>query len=212
MIPNGRWLNGPVVVLHAGAPVVLALCIGGCSSATTVRPTNVTTTSAMSSTSESRGRSAHDDERTVDTERNSRLARADAFDGLSAFAELRERPGARTVVLEDELLFDDTGALSTAGEARLERVARAVDNAATSGIVVRSHDDIASNSPRSADTRRRAEVVRAYLAARGISPAKLRVEAVGIQEPRMSNASPLGRESNRRIEIVVLDAPRKKVR
>ena len=55
-------------------------------------------------------------------------------------------------------------------------------------------------------SRQRAEAVRGYLMARGVSSARIAVEGRGSREPVAGNDSDSGRAANRRVEIFLADA------
>src|SRR5690606_32433086 len=70
-------------------------------------------------------------------------------------------------------------------------------------IVVGAHvDDRVPNAQRL--TQARAEEVRAYLIQRGIAPERLQAKGYGSERPIASNATSIGRETNRRIEFTIV--------
>lgn len=78
-------------------------------------------------------------------------------------------------------------------------------------LVLRGHSDSpGSDAANLAQSRRRAEAVRAYLAERGIAPTRIEVIALGERRPIAPNANrdgsddPAARARNRRVEIEVL--------
>jgi len=78
-------------------------------------------------------------------------------------------------------------------------------------LVVRGHSDAAgSDAANLLQSRRRAEAVRAYLVAHGVSAKRIEVIALGERRPVAPNAhrdgsdDPTGRQRNRRVEVEVL--------
>jgi OOP family OmpA-OmpF porin len=53
-------------------------------------------------------------------------------------------------------------------------------------------------------SRRRAEAARAYVSARGVSNAQVAADGVGFLSPRATNLTVAGRETNRRVEAVLI--------
>ena len=64
----------------------------------------------------------------------------------------------------------------------------------------------AINNPLSLE---RANSVRDYLAGRGVNPGIVRTEGRGSHNPIASNATPEGRQMNRRVDIILLRPPRR---
>jgi outer membrane protein OmpA-like peptidoglycan-associated protein len=50
--------------------------------------------------------------------------------------------------------------------------------------------------------------VAAALSAAGIAPERIETRAAGEREPRAAEIDSAGREANRRVEILIVDAPR----
>jgi outer membrane protein OmpA-like peptidoglycan-associated protein len=50
----------------------------------------------------------------------------------------------------------------------------------------------------------RAEAVKAYLVVAGVPPERLEARGFGQARPLTSNATPAGREQNRRVEFIIL--------
>jgi outer membrane protein OmpA-like peptidoglycan-associated protein len=57
-------------------------------------------------------------------------------------------------------------------------------------------------------SRQRALAVAAALSAAGIAPERIETRAAGEREPRAAETDSAGREANRRVEILIVDAPR----
>lgn len=104
--------------------------------------------------------------------------------------------------------------LDEAAEEKLESVARSEQVATGAPIVLRSHTDSAgSDAVNMRASQKRGELVKDWLAERGIDPARIRVIAFGEQNPIAPNAlpdgspNPRGRALNRRVEIAVIPVP-----
>ena len=114
------------------------------------------------------------------------------------------------VTLEDELLFPEGGfEIHSDGKAVLDKIIPALQSATTSRIEVEGHTDnvpigrhlehrFPSNWEVSAA--RAAEVVK-YLQNKGIDPSRLTAAGHGEYQPVGSNATPEGRQANRRTDI-----------
>jgi outer membrane protein OmpA-like peptidoglycan-associated protein len=68
-----------------------------------------------------------------------------------------------------------------------------------------SRGDPAANDDLS---RRRADIVRAYLVSRGIAPERITAEGLGATNPVADNALIEGRAANRRVEIIIQSGAR----
>jgi OOP family OmpA-OmpF porin len=77
-----------------------------------------------------------------------------------------------------------------------------------SRFLIEGHtDSVGSDEFNRSLSARRAESVKAFVAARGIPPERLRAEGRGESEPAAANADEAGRAENRRVEIVNLGVP-----
>lgn len=100
----------------------------------------------------------------------------------------------------------DTGSADIRGPFRplLDQFAQGLrDNPRTEVRIVGHTDSTGSdaiNDPLSLD---RAASTRSYLAARGVDPARIRIEGHGARQPIASNDTERGRAQNRRVEIYV---------
>ncbi|MCX7109883.1 MAG: OmpA family protein [Candidatus Methylumidiphilus sp.] len=114
------------------------------------------------------------------------------------------------VTLVDELLFSEGGwELHSNGKAVLDKIVPALQSATTQRIEVEGYTD---NVPIGAHLQHRfptnwelsaaraAEVVR-YLQKKGIDPSRLTAAGHGEYQPVGSNATPAGRQANRRTDI-----------
>jgi outer membrane protein OmpA-like peptidoglycan-associated protein len=120
-----------------------------------------------------------------------------------------EEPSLRPI--DAVLGFDEEGkGLTDEAKAMLDELAAGPAVQAGGAITLRGHSDSrGSDSANLRASRRRAEVVRDYLAAKGIDPARMTVIALGETTPLVPNALPDGRDDpaararNRRVELHV---------
>ncbi|HKU38771.1 MAG TPA: OmpA family protein [Polyangiales bacterium] len=130
-----------------------------------------------------------------------------------ALAELRrssalpvtEQFRSTLITLPGAALFrpDEWGLLASS-HAELDRVARALREQGERRILVVSYTDEAGEHGYNVDlSRRRAEAVAEYLAARGVPRNKLITRGMGPNNPVASNSTEAGREANTRVEISV---------
>jgi OmpA-OmpF porin, OOP family len=127
--------------------------------------------------------------------------------------ELAELQAERTerglvVTLSDDLLFDvDQAELKPGGQQQLARIADFLRNHPDRSVVVEGHtDSTASESYNLALSQRRANAVEDFLITQGIEPTRIGARGYGEQLPVASNETTAGRQQNRRVEVVVLDA------
>ena len=92
--------------------------------------------------------------------------------------------------------------------AQLEQVARYLRDWPEVTVEIRAYTDAPGAAPVNLElSQRRAEVVKAYLEAKGIEPARLKARGMGETSPIADNATAEGRAKNRRIELVRVEAP-----
>ena len=89
--------------------------------------------------------------------------------------------------------------------ARLDELARYMLRRTESEIVVRGYTDaLGGNEYNRNLSTFRANVVKSYLAGKGISPNRIKVIGMGDAAPRLPNTTSTGRAANRRVEIEVV--------
>lgn len=127
--------------------------------------------------------------------------------------ELAELQADRTdrglvVTLADEILFDvDQSDLKAGGMQQLTRVAEFLRQNPDRNVLIEGHtDSTAPDSYNLALSQRRANAVEDFLMTQGVEPTRILATGYGEQLPIASNATAAGRQANRRVEIVVLDA------
>jgi outer membrane protein OmpA-like peptidoglycan-associated protein len=139
-----------------------------------------------------------------------RLAKAEresqeAWQGLAAFAAVKEDARGKVITLSGSVLFESNKAdLMPTAKERLDEVVTAVRQHEGRHIVVVGHtDNVGTEKSNKELSQRRADAVRDYLASKGIRPDLLRSEGRGEAEPIASNDSPETRANNRRVEIII---------
>ena len=125
-------------------------------------------------------------------------------------AELRADRTERglVVTLGDEVLFDvDQADLKPGGMQQLTRVAEFLRQNLDRNVLVEGHtDSTAPDSYNLALSQRRANAVEEFLITQGVEPTRIVATGYGEQLPIASNDTAAGRQANRRVELVVLDA------
>jgi OOP family OmpA-OmpF porin len=125
-------------------------------------------------------------------------------------AELRADRTERglVVTLGDEILFDvDRAELKPGGMQQLARVAEFLREHPDRNVVIEGHTD--STAPDTYNlglSQRRANAVEDFLITQGVEPTRIGAVGYGEQLPIATNDTAAGRQANRRVEIVVLDA------
>jgi outer membrane protein OmpA-like peptidoglycan-associated protein len=101
-------------------------------------------------------------------------------------------------------LFEPGGvALSTLQSYKLARVAQALRKQAGTIIVQAYTDSLGSEDEARALSLRRAQAIASFLRRSGVRAARLSAEGLGPANPIDDNATPEGRERNRRVELVL---------
>jgi OmpA-OmpF porin, OOP family len=112
------------------------------------------------------------------------------------------------VTLSDEILFDvDQAELKPGGMQQLARVSEFLREHPDRNVVIEGHtDSTAPDTYNLALSQRRAHAVEDFLITQGVEPTRISAIGYGEQLPIATNDSAAGRQANRRVEIVVLDA------
>lgn len=119
--------------------------------------------------------------------------------------EARQTQRGWVITLGSDLLFDSGRAtLKPGGRRALANVARIMRNEPERNIAIEGFtDDRGSAETNRRLSERRAQAVRAALIAAGVAPGRIVARGLGESYPVASNASPAGRQLNRRVEIVI---------
>ena len=119
--------------------------------------------------------------------------------------EARETQRGWVITLGSDLLFDSGGAtLKPGGRRALANVARIMRNEPERKIAIEGFtDDRGSAETNRRLSERRAQAVRRALIGAGVAPSRIDARGLGESYPVASNASPAGRQLNRRVEILI---------
>jgi outer membrane protein OmpA-like peptidoglycan-associated protein len=110
------------------------------------------------------------------------------------------------ITLEDVLFEVNGSSLQPGARSELARLAEYLDQNPNSTVLVEGHTD---NTGSSAYNMRlselRADSVRDFLVANGVSPLRIRAVGYGETRPEAPNDNAAGRQQNRRVDIVIQD-------
>ena len=123
---------------------------------------------------------------------------------LSVVLETRETARGLIVNLSD-VLFDAASAQLTYGaREKLAKLTGVLLSYPGLKVAVEGHtDDIGPTDYNQTLSEQRAQAVRDYLVEQGIEPGAVATSGLGESQPVVSNATPIGRQQNRRVELVV---------
>lgn len=133
---------------------------------------------------------------------------AEAMDSLRRVAAVREDQRGTVITLSGEVLFASGDAtLLPIAQRRLQQVATALREQGVRHLVVEGHTDARGSAATNQQlSQSRAEAVRGFLVAQGISGDQVEAVGLGSSRPVASNETAEGRANNRRVEIVVSPA------
>ena len=134
------------------------------------------------------------------------LTRARELEGQ--LAELKAKPTDRGMVLTlGDVLFDTGRAKLKAGAMRtIDQLAAFMNQHPARTVLVEGHtDSVGSAAYNRKLSEQRADSVRFALMNRGISNARIMVKGLGLEYPIASNATAEGRQTNRRVEVIISD-------
>ena len=133
------------------------------------------------------------------------LERALAAERQRGLRVERLEDGSLRLDLPSEVLFDfDSAAIKPAFIPALQRVAGTLREYDRTVVYIVGHTDSVGSDAYNLDLSvRRAESVAGFLASSGVGDNRLRTEGRGKREPVASNATPEGRQQNRRVEIYI---------
>lgn len=118
-----------------------------------------------------------------------------------------ERVGEDTLLVhfESDLLFDvDSAVLDRGSQASLEEMASVLNEFDKTAVVVQGHTDADGSEQHNQElSERRARAVHNYLVSRGVDAGRMTAVGHGESFPVASNASPSGKRSNRRVDVLL---------
>jgi outer membrane protein OmpA-like peptidoglycan-associated protein len=123
--------------------------------------------------------------------------------------ELRAQRTDRGVVITlEDVLFEVNGAdLRPGAQAELIRLADYLEQHPDRNVLIEGHTDSTGSSDYNLQlSQLRAESVRAYLVGNGVPAQQIRAIGYGETRPEAPDDTAAGRQQNRRVEIVILDA------
>lgn len=117
-------------------------------------------------------------------------------------AQVTERGIVMTV--GDMLFISGKASLLTGTTGNLDKLATFLDGHPQRTVRIEGHTDSTGTSEANYQlSQRRAESVKSYLVGRGVGSARLTTAGIGEDVPVGDNASPLGRQVNRRVEVII---------
>lgn len=112
----------------------------------------------------------------------------------------------KLIVANDVLFNFDSAVLNPGFRSSLQKIAEVMNTAPGSTIRVIGYTDSTGSETYNLQlSQRRAEAVRQGLIDYGVSPSRLIAEGRGEADPRATNATPEGRQQNRRVELIVME-------
>jgi outer membrane protein OmpA-like peptidoglycan-associated protein len=116
-----------------------------------------------------------------------------------------ERTDRGVVITVEDVLFEVNGAeLRPGAQSDLVRLADFLNQNPNSTLLVEGHTDNSGNAEYNLElSQLRAQSVRDFLVASGVSPLRVRSIGYGETRPEAPNDNAAGRQQNRRVEIVV---------
>lgn len=117
-------------------------------------------------------------------------------------AEATER--GIVLTLGDVLFATDSSSLETGANDNLDKLVAFLKQYSERDVQIEGHtDNVGDASYNQRLSLQRAESVRDYLTQHGIAPSRLQVAGLGLQRPVANNDSSVGRQRNRRVEVII---------
>jgi outer membrane protein OmpA-like peptidoglycan-associated protein len=120
-------------------------------------------------------------------------------------AEVQRRDDSLLVNFQSTLLFDTgSSSLKPGAYDRLRSLARTVNNYPKSNLIIKGHtDSVGAEQYNQKLSESRSDSVRVFLISEGVAPARITAIGFGESMPVATNATPEGRQQNRRVEIEI---------
>jgi len=130
---------------------------------------------------------------------------SEALDRLAGFVTVRHEKRGSVIMLPSDRLFDSGGwAVTSSGQYSLRELVVGLRDQDGRTIRIQGYtDSMGTPAVNDALSLRRAEAVRDFFVAQGVTAENLRAEGMGAKRPLAHNGTPEGRAQNRRIEIVM---------
>jgi outer membrane protein OmpA-like peptidoglycan-associated protein len=124
--------------------------------------------------------------------------------------QAKEDERGTVITLSGNVLFaSGKSALLPGAMNSLEQVAEAIRNQKDKKVLIEGHTDSrGTEATNQALSKARADSVGAYLSAHGVTSDRITTAGLGPSRPIADNKTPEGRANNRRVEIVLQNAPR----
>ena len=131
---------------------------------------------------------------------------------MLASVPVKEEARGTVITLPGSVLFaSGKASLLTSGEQKLAQVAAALKDQPDQEIAVEGHTDSrGSDAITRPLSEQRAQTVKSFLVAQGVSDGHIRAVGLGSSIPVADNATAEGRADNRRVEIVIKPPPEPK--
>lgn len=120
-------------------------------------------------------------------------------------ASVERRDDSLLVNFQSSMLFNSgQSSLEAGAYDRLRSLATTLNNYPRSRVIIKGHSDsIGESRFNQTLSEERADMVRNFLIAEGVSPHRITAIGFGANMPLTSNATPAGRQQNRRVEIEI---------
>lgn len=126
---------------------------------------------------------------------------------IEILKEARRTDRGIVVTLEDVLFEFDEADLKPGAERRLLQVVEFLRENPERRVSIEGHTDAVGSSSYNRDlSKRRAASVQRFLSAQGVTGDRIHTRGYGESYPVAPNDNPSGRQQNRRVEVVILDA------
>jgi outer membrane protein OmpA-like peptidoglycan-associated protein len=134
----------------------------------------------------------------------------EALDRVSSLIPFKhERRGAVITLSTDDLFEPGDWRLSSEASNKLDELSAALRLQGDKTIEIDGFTDSLGDAAENDDlSTRRADALRDYFAQKGVESSKMKTAGLGSRRPVADNATAFGRAQNRRVEIVIENAPR----
>lgn len=124
----------------------------------------------------------------------------------SEAASIQRQGDILEVTLKSDFLFDvDSSIVKPGGYAEIDRLARILNQYPDTRIRIEGHTDSTGSEEYNLRlSQRRADAVKQLLVSRGVADYRITTIGYGESRPKASNATPAGRQLNRRVEIYIM--------